>query len=194
MNGHDGWLTRRERSGDWMVEQAIHIWDVWNWVVGGVPARAHGYGRRDVFQSLQPDRNVTDLYHVILEWDEPYRLGGPFTQSWVDPADDAFTGNSLQVIGTEGGMDLATGVVTYRDRRRRRSVLGRGESNDTKLALEAFVAAAAVPAGRPRPVPPISLEAARDALRTALLVRTAVDAGAQRFVAMSEIDGAAVLA
>jgi predicted dehydrogenase len=173
-----------------MVEQAIHVWDMLNWVVGGVPARANGYGRRDVFQSLQPERNVTDLYHVMLEWDEPTRVGGPFSHSWVDPADDAFTGNSLQVIGSEGGVDLATGVVTYRDRRRRRSVLARGETNDTKLAMEAFVGAAGVAPGRPRPVPPIGLDAARDALRTALLVRAAVDAGSRGFVAMSEIDGA----
>jgi predicted dehydrogenase len=28
MNGHDNWLARRSRSGDWMVEQAVHVWDV----------------------------------------------------------------------------------------------------------------------------------------------------------------------
>ncbi len=34
MTGHGGWLGRRERSGDWMVEQAVHIWDVLHWIKG----------------------------------------------------------------------------------------------------------------------------------------------------------------
>ena len=34
MTGHGGWLGRRERSGDWMVEQAVHIWDVFHWIKG----------------------------------------------------------------------------------------------------------------------------------------------------------------
>ena len=27
VSGHGGWLGRRDRSGDWMVEQAVHIWE-----------------------------------------------------------------------------------------------------------------------------------------------------------------------
>ena len=46
MNGHGGWLARRDRSGDWMVEQAVHVWDVFHWLAGGPPARAFGQGRR----------------------------------------------------------------------------------------------------------------------------------------------------
>ncbi len=49
MNGHGDWLARRERSGDWMVEQAVHVWDVVHWIAGGPPARAFGQGRRDLF-------------------------------------------------------------------------------------------------------------------------------------------------
>jgi len=37
--GHDGWLGSRRRSGDFMVEQAVHIWDVLNWIQGGRPSR-----------------------------------------------------------------------------------------------------------------------------------------------------------
>src|SRR5262249_41878740 len=42
INGHAGWLGRRERSGDWMVEQGVHIWDVFHWLAGGLPSRATG--------------------------------------------------------------------------------------------------------------------------------------------------------
>ena len=37
MNGHGDWLARRARSGDWMVEQAVHIWDIFGWLKGGPP-------------------------------------------------------------------------------------------------------------------------------------------------------------
>ncbi len=46
VSGHGGWLGRRERSGDWMVEQAVHIWDVLRWFTGESPVRASGWGRR----------------------------------------------------------------------------------------------------------------------------------------------------
>src|SRR5437868_5620828 len=64
INGHEGWLSRRERSGDWMVEQAVHVWDVFHWVARGVPHQAFGSGRRDVFTRVQPGRDVTDDYQA----------------------------------------------------------------------------------------------------------------------------------
>ena len=60
MNGHDDWLAQRERSGDWMVEQAVHVWDVFHWAAQGPPIRAHGHGRRVLFRRLLPNRDVTD--------------------------------------------------------------------------------------------------------------------------------------
>ena len=44
MNGHDGWLGRRERSGDWMVEQAVHVWDVFHWIAGRLADTGHAVG------------------------------------------------------------------------------------------------------------------------------------------------------
>ena len=51
-----------------MVEQAVHVWDVFNWLAGGPPDRAYGQGRRDLFTKSQPRRDVTDHYSVQLEW------------------------------------------------------------------------------------------------------------------------------
>ena len=36
--GCKGW--ERRRSGDWIVEQAVHNWDVLNWAVNAQPVRA----------------------------------------------------------------------------------------------------------------------------------------------------------
>jgi predicted dehydrogenase len=180
VNGHRGWLASRERSGDWMVEQAVHVWDLLRWITGELPVRAYGHGRRDVFAALQPDRDVTDHYTVMLEW--PGGFHATLVHSWVDPADDAFTGVTQRLIGTGGGIDFGSGAVTFRDKSRPRHVLAPGHPADTRLAVEAFVDA--VRADTP-PEPPVSLHEARDATLIGLLVRKAVDEG--RPVALDEV-------
>ncbi len=182
MNGHDDWLARRERSGDWMVEQAVHVWDVFQWLAGGPPAKAYGQGRRDLFTTLQPRRDVTDHYSVQLEWANGFHVS--FLHSWAAPADDRFTGVTLQVMGTEGGLDFATGALTFRDKTRPRQTIHPGVHADTKLALQAFLDSARPGSTLP---PPLTLQEARDATLTGLLVRKAVDE--RRVVTMEEIRG-----
>ena len=171
MNGHDGWLANRARSGDWMVEQAVHVWDVFGWLKGGEPpARAIGHGRRDLFAGTQPTRDVTDDYVVNLEWADGFRLA--FGQTWIAPADDAFTGITQKVMGELGGLDFVTGAVTFRDKRQTRVNLHPGPQPDTRFALEAFVRACRTPG---LDTPPLTLVEARTATAVGLLVRRAVD-------------------
>src|SRR5690606_38308489 len=108
--------ARRERSGDWMVEQAAHVWDLLNWIAGGPPCRAYGHGRRDLFGATDGERDVTDQYSVLLQW--PDGFSASFGHSWIDPPDDAFTGTRQLVVGTEAGIDFNAGVVVHRDRSR----------------------------------------------------------------------------
>ncbi len=180
VNGTGGWLSKRERSGDWMVEQAVHVWDLYNWIAGGPPIRAHGLGRRDVFKDLQPDRDVTDHYSVHLEWPDGFHLS--FVQSWVDPADDAFTGNTQRVLGTAGGLDFGTGTATFRDRSRPRQSIHPGNLPDTRFALQNFLEALRTENSSP---PPVSLAEAKTATLTGLLVRKAVDE--RRTVTLEEV-------
>jgi predicted dehydrogenase len=180
MSGHDGWLAHRARSGDWMLEQAVHVWDVFDWLAGGPPQRAFGQGRRDLFTRRQPERDVTDHYAVHLEWPDGFHVS--FLHSWVAPADDRFTGVAQQVMGTAGGLDLAAGTVTFRDRGRPRLVLPASSQSDTQLALQAFLDA--IRAEEPPP-PPVTLAEARAATLTGLLVRKAVDE--RRVVTLDEI-------
>ncbi len=180
VSGHGGWLARRDRSGDWMVEQAVHVWDVLHGIAGGPPSRAIGTGRRDVFRSIQPDRDVTDWYSAHLQWDSGFVAS--MTHSWIDPADDAFTGVSLRVVASAGGFDFGSGTATPRDRSRPRKTIHPGNLPETRLALEAFVAAIRSPEPTP---PPISLAEAKEAVVTGLLVRTAVDE--RRVVSREEI-------
>ena len=182
VDGHQGWLASRERSGDWMVEQAVHVWDLFGWVAGGPPVRAYGVGRRDVFAEVQPGRDVTDHYSATLEWADGFHAS--LLHSWVAPADDAFTGATQRVLGTGGGVDFASGWATFRDRTRPRLPLHPGVQADTEAALVAFLAAVRSPEPVP---PPVSLAEARAATFTGLLVRAAVDG--RRLVEAAEICG-----
>jgi myo-inositol 2-dehydrogenase / D-chiro-inositol 1-dehydrogenase len=170
LTGHGGWLGRRARSGDFMVEQAVHIWDVLHWLHGDMPAKAAGWGRRGLFAHHDPGRDVTDHYAVELEWADGFRAS--LLQSWVAPAADGFTGSTLRVLGEEGGLDFGAGSLTFRDRRRPSQTIHPGPQNDTRLALLDFLTS--VRAEKPL-APPITLTEARNATLTGLLVRKAVD-------------------
>ena len=163
-----------------MVEQGVHIWDVLAWIKGEPPVRAIGWGRRDLFKKTDPLRDVTDHYAVELEWADGFRAS--FAQSWIAPADDAFTGSSLRVMGTDGGFDFTTGSLTLRDRSQPRRLVQPGPQPDTRLALEAFLKS--IRSASPIP-PPLTLADARTATEIGLLVRMAVDD--RRVVTLEEV-------
>ncbi|MDX2037085.1 MAG: Gfo/Idh/MocA family oxidoreductase [Isosphaeraceae bacterium] len=168
--GQGDWLTRRERSGDWMVEQSVHVFDLFHWFLAAGPNRASGRGRRDILTHLDAERDVTDDFQVLLFWENGFRLD--FHHSRPAPPDQAFLENHLRIVGRSGGIDLATGLVSTYDRSRgRRSILP-GIQPDTQPALEAFFAACRAPEPPP---PPITLAEAREATRIGLLVRAAID-------------------
>ena len=181
VGGHEGWLGLRDRSGDWMLEQAVHVWDVLHWIKGTPPDRAFGHGRRDVFTAIRPGRDVTDHYTATLTWDDAFVAS--LVHSWVDPADDAFTGVHQRLIGSEGGLDLQAGTATFRTRNRPRlSLHPGGAPPDTRPALQAFIDAVRSPEPT---APPIDLAAAKEATITGLMVRRAVDE--RRVVTRDEI-------
>jgi predicted dehydrogenase len=180
LSGHGGWLARRDRSGDFMVEQAVHIWDVLHWLHGDLPVKADGWGRRGLFARHDPGRDVTDHYAAELQWADGFRAS--MLQSWVTPAAEGFTGSSLRILGEEGGLDFGAGSLTFRDRQRPRQAIFPGPQNDTRLALLDFLTSIRAEKRLP---PPITLAEARDATLTGLLVRKAVDE--RRVVTMDEL-------
>jgi myo-inositol 2-dehydrogenase/D-chiro-inositol 1-dehydrogenase len=138
-----------------------------------------------VFRKSQPDRDVTDDYQAQLGWADGFAVN--FVQSWIAPADDAFTGVSQRVIGVEGGFDFATGTLTFRDRKRPRQVVQPGVHPDTSRSIQAFVDAIR----SPEPLEaPVSLRDAKAATVTGLMVRLAVDEN--RAVLRTEIEAASL--
>ena len=91
--------TAGRRSGDWIVEQAVHNWDVLNWAVNALPVRAMAMGRNDLFRDRQPDRDVHDGYTGVVEY--PGNVFVNIIHSWVSPT--KFNEEYTRLIGTKGG-------------------------------------------------------------------------------------------
>lgn len=58
------WFCYRELSGDFIVEQDCHNFDVLHWFLGGLPIRAVGYGGRKVRTSM----DLMDHLSLTFEW------------------------------------------------------------------------------------------------------------------------------
>ena len=165
------WFGKHERSGDWMLEQAVHNWDVMNWANRCAPKRAMGMGRDDRFRDKQPDRNVHDYYSGVLEYDNGVIVN--IIHSWVAPGgiDREYT----QLIGAKGGIDFNPGQVTFRREDGRPPLkVGQaaGASDSTRLAFEAFARSV-----RERTPAIATPETGREAALTCLLMREAVRRG-----------------
>ncbi len=165
-----GWFGQRARSGDWIVEQAVHNWDVLNWAVDAVPVRAMAMGRNDLFRAGQPDRDVHDYYAGVVEY--PGNVFVNIVHSWVAPT--KFNEEYTRLIGDKGGVDFNSGTFSYRpDQKKPDQQLGGPETNNTLLSLKAFVQSV-----QTRKEPVCTVEHGRAAVLSCLLVRASVDAKA----------------
>jgi predicted dehydrogenase len=164
-----GWFGKRERSGDWMLEQAVHNWDVLNWAARSKPKRAVGLGRTDLFTAQQPDRNVHDYYSGVLEYENGLMVN--ILHSWVAPR--GLNREYTQLIGEVGGIDFNQGTITYRSADRKPRQVGVGEtSDDTTLAFAAFLRSV-----RERIPAVAGPREGRESVVTCLLMREAVYRG-----------------
>lgn len=172
------WFGHRDSSGDWMVEQAVHNWDVMNWANQGLPVRAMGMGRTGLYKTQQSDRDVTDYYSAIVEY--PNGVIVNILHSWVAPGQDgamkpAFNDEYTRLIGTEAGIDFNTGTFSYRRESGKPDRVGHSHTGDiqnTKLCIEAFLNSV-----RTRSRPVATVDEGRDAVLACLLVREAVYRG-----------------
>jgi predicted dehydrogenase len=171
----EDWFGLRARSGDWMVEQACHNWDVLNWANRGLPIRAMGLGRTGLFRERQPDRDVHDYYSAVVEYDNGVLVN--ILHSWVAPGQQGafnpkFNDEHTRLIGVKAGIDFNTGTFSYRKELNKPDRVGhsyKGEINNTLLALQAFIESV-----RTRKPPVATVEHGRNAVLACLLVREGV--------------------
>ncbi len=170
-----GWFGDRNLSGDWMVEQAVHNWDVMNWANNSLPVRAMGLGRGGLYRELQPERSVTDYYSALVQYGNGVIVN--IIHSWVAPGDPAnynkaFNDEYTRLIGTKAGIDFNSGTYSYRKELKkpdRNAFKDLGTIDNTDLAIAAFVNSV-----RTRKPPVSTVEHGRDSVLACLLVRESV--------------------
>jgi predicted dehydrogenase len=173
------WIYRRAKSGDIVLEQASHQFDVFNWVFDATPVAAIGMGGRNHPGESPPVCDVLDHYGAVIEY--PHGAKVHFSHLSYAIPDRRFSGIYELVFGEKTGVDLANALTWDSSGRTRELCKERG--NETKLAMASFIDC--VLHGRR---PDANYEAAYRATITALLCRQAVDSG-QR-VTWSQIERA----
>jgi predicted dehydrogenase len=134
---HIPWYFDKTKDGDIMVDQGIHILDLFTWAIGSHPLRAMGSGGTNLFVDDPPGRTVMDNYSLILEYPNDVRVN--FSHHYFDPA--AYTGDKEMVFGSDGLVDLVKAVWQPRERGVKPiqlEVPDAGE-NSTYMALASFV-------------------------------------------------------
>jgi predicted dehydrogenase len=131
------WYFDKTKCGDIVVDQGIHILDLFTWAIGTHPLRAMGSGGIDLFVNDPPGRTVMDNYNLILEYPKGVRVN--FSHHYFDPP--GFTGIQERVFGSDGAIDLIH--ATWKPRARRSEpikleVPNAGEDS-TYMSLAAFV-------------------------------------------------------
>jgi len=161
------WFDERKLSGDWMLEQAVHEFNLLWWVTQAHPVAAYAVGRRGIIQPDNPKRDVTDYYTTILEY--PNGLIVHYSHGWISPP--GFTGMSTQLIGTKGAADILGCFIQPRQGER---IVGEGPAGDTREHLRNFFDA--VRARNPKMVY-CGLENGVAASYVGLLIRKSLDEG-----------------
>uniref|UniRef100_UPI0040492CFD Gfo/Idh/MocA family protein n=1 Tax=Candidatus Fervidibacter sp. TaxID=3100871 RepID=UPI0040492CFD len=126
------WFNKREFSGDWMLEQAVHEFNLMWWVVKTHPVACYAVGRKNVIEPQNTERNVTDYYTAVLEY--PNGLIVHYSHGWISP--QGFTGMATHFIGTNGAVDLLGAYIILREKGER--ISGQGQPGDTLEHLSNF--------------------------------------------------------
>jgi myo-inositol 2-dehydrogenase/D-chiro-inositol 1-dehydrogenase len=105
------WFCYRELSGDFIVEQDCHNFDVLHWFLGGLPLRAVGYGGRKRRTSM----DLLDHISVSLEW--PNGLHVNFEANQMSPpgfsrVGEEFSGAAGVLLTSRSSMTFIKGAET----------------------------------------------------------------------------------
>ena len=101
------WFFDAKKSGDVIVEMAVHNLDVCNWLIGSHPERAAGFGGNLLWKNEPPGRTNMDGY--TLSYDYPKDVKMSFTQVFFHPRGLPGYGEYFYVYGTKGAVDVSEG-------------------------------------------------------------------------------------
>src|SRR5260370_4837061 len=107
---HDGssaeWFFDAKRSGDVIVEMAVHNLDLCNWAIGSRPERAAGFAGTLLWKNDPPGRTNMDGYALSYEYANGVKMS--FTQTLFHPSGLPNGGQFTNIYGTKGAVSLDT--------------------------------------------------------------------------------------
>jgi len=136
-DGHGGWYADRDQSGDWMLEQAVHEFNLMWMVTQTHPNLCYTAGRAGII----PGRNTTNYYTTILQYPDPLKnLIVHYSHGWIEVPDFSKGGLRAEFIGRNGGLDVMGAFVQLREKPAdgRLRIAGRGGEGDTRDHLVNF--------------------------------------------------------
>jgi myo-inositol 2-dehydrogenase/D-chiro-inositol 1-dehydrogenase len=101
------WFFDAKRSGDVIVEMAVHNLDLCNWAINSRPERAAGFGGALLWKNDPPGRTNMDGYTLSYDYANGVKLS--FTQTFFHPSGLPQGGQYTNVFGTKGAVSLDNG-------------------------------------------------------------------------------------
>lgn len=106
----NGWFEDPVQSGDVMLEQAVHEFDIFNAVLGGVPQRAAAFGGQALRASKGP---MHDFFTLSLDYGDNKVVG--YTHSWIAVPNIGCDGFNEFVYCENGAVDIHGGHIYHRE-------------------------------------------------------------------------------
>ena len=131
---HIPWFFKRKLSGDTILEQAVHEFDIFNAIFKGVPTQASASGGQAVLFD-PPGRDIMDHYGLILDYGKNQRV--VYTHSWIAIPKAPHGGRVEMVYGTKGCVDVEAGMIYPRDGEPRK-VNPEPAGDSTQVAVQNF--------------------------------------------------------
>lgn len=130
------WYFDKTKCGDIVVDQGIHILDLFRWAIGRPPVRCYGNGGTTLFVDTPPGRTVMDHCSLIYEFDGGVQIN--FCHHYFDPP--GFTGVQERVFLSDGAVDLIRAEFQPRLSRERMKLEVPDAGQDaTRMSLAAFL-------------------------------------------------------
>lgn len=126
------WFCYKDYSGDFIVEQDCHNFDVLHWFIGGLPIQATGYGGRKVRTSM----DILDHLHLSFEF--PNGIFVSFEANQLTPR--SFSRVGEEFTGTKGTIWTSrSGITHYKGDNSRDTETIRTAYDITQDALTQFI-------------------------------------------------------
>jgi predicted dehydrogenase len=163
------WYKDVKRSGDLIVENAVHNLDVCNWMANSRPVSAYGHGKKYFPKPMPAGTLIMDGFSVEYTYENDMHLD--YSQLYMHPRGlKSLRGGQWYVIfGSKGAVDLTEGIFYPMDEAEPVEIMRPEDRGEKENAMSEFFACI-----RENRKPVADIKVAATAALTAILGREAI--------------------